>query len=82
MPLKLSNFHPVQSVLKNEAPTMESRLVTQNVTYLVLPAALGPGVHSASNRNEYQTQKNNVCGSRARQVRWADNLTAICEPIV
>jgi hypothetical protein len=25
----------------------------------VLPAALGPGVHSASNRNEYQKQKNN-----------------------
>jgi hypothetical protein len=24
-----------------------------------LPAALGPGVHSASNRNEYQKQKNN-----------------------
>jgi hypothetical protein len=28
--------------------------------YLILPAALGPGVHSASNRNEYQKQKNNV----------------------
>jgi hypothetical protein len=25
--------------------------------YLFLPAALGPGVHSASNRNEYQEQK-------------------------
>jgi hypothetical protein len=24
--------------------------------YLILPAALGPGVHSASNRNEYQIQ--------------------------
>jgi hypothetical protein len=23
-------------------------------TYLILPAALGPGIHSASNRNEYQ----------------------------
>jgi hypothetical protein len=30
--------------------------------YLILPAALGPGVHSASNRNEYQKQKNNVYG--------------------
>jgi hypothetical protein len=29
---------------------------------LILPAALGPGVHSASNRNEYQKQKNNVSG--------------------
>jgi hypothetical protein len=27
--------------------------------YLILLAALGPGVYSASNRNEYQKQKNN-----------------------
>jgi hypothetical protein len=30
--------------------------------YLILPAALGPRVYSASNRNEYQTQKTNVSG--------------------
>jgi hypothetical protein len=30
--------------------------------FKALPAALGPGVHSASNRNEYQKQKNNVSG--------------------
>jgi hypothetical protein len=30
--------------------------------YLILPAALGPGVYSASNRNEYQKQRNNVSG--------------------
>jgi hypothetical protein len=30
--------------------------------YLILQAALGPGVYSASNRNEYQKQKNNVSG--------------------
>jgi hypothetical protein len=29
---------------------------------LILPAALDPGVYSASNRNEYQKHKNNVCG--------------------
>jgi hypothetical protein len=29
---------------------------------LVLPAALGPGIYSASNRNEYQKQKHNVFG--------------------
>jgi hypothetical protein len=29
---------------------------------LILPAALGPGIHSASNGNEYQKQKNNVSG--------------------
>jgi hypothetical protein len=26
--------------------------------YLILPAALGPGVYSASNINEYQKHKN------------------------
>jgi hypothetical protein len=30
--------------------------------HLVLPAALGPGAYSASNRNEYQKHKNNVSG--------------------
>jgi hypothetical protein len=29
------------------------------VLEIILPAALGPGVYSASNRNEYQKQKNN-----------------------
>jgi hypothetical protein len=28
--------------------------------YLILPAALGPEVNSASNRNEYQTRKYNI----------------------
>jgi hypothetical protein len=28
----------------------------------ILPTALGPGVYSASNRNEYQKDKNNVSG--------------------
>jgi hypothetical protein len=27
--------------------------------YLIVPAALGPEVYSASNRNEYQKHKNN-----------------------
>jgi hypothetical protein len=30
--------------------------------YLILPAALGPGVYSASNRNQYQKHKNAVSG--------------------
>jgi hypothetical protein len=30
--------------------------------YLIIPVALGPGVYSASNRNEYQKHKNNVSG--------------------
>jgi hypothetical protein len=40
--------------------------------YLILPAALGPGIYSACNRNEYQKQKNNVSGNRARPVRRDD----------
>jgi hypothetical protein len=31
--------------------------------YLILPAALGPGVYSVSNRNENQKQENNVSGA-------------------
>jgi hypothetical protein len=30
--------------------------------YVTLPAALGPGIYSASDRNKYQKQKNNVSG--------------------
>jgi hypothetical protein len=30
--------------------------------YLILPAALGPGVYSALNINEYQEEKNYVSG--------------------
>jgi hypothetical protein len=31
-------------------------------SYLILLVALGPGVYSVSNRNEYQKHKNNVSG--------------------
>jgi hypothetical protein len=30
--------------------------------YLILRASLGPGVYSASSRNEYQKHNNNVSG--------------------
>jgi hypothetical protein len=50
--------------------------------YLILQAALGPEVQSASKRNESQKKKNNVLGSKVRPVRRADNFTAICESIV
>jgi hypothetical protein len=33
--------------------------------YLILPAAMGPGVYSASARNEYQKQKNNASGEQS-----------------
>jgi hypothetical protein len=58
-------------------------LYNNSTLYLISPAALGLEIYSASNRNEYLLQaKKNFLGSRARLARNADNLTAICEPIV
>jgi hypothetical protein len=45
--------------------------------YIILPAALGPGVHSASNRNEYQKHKKKFLGSKVRPVHRTDNLAVI-----
>jgi hypothetical protein len=45
----------------------------------MLLAALGPEVYSTSNRNEYQKI---FLESRVLPARKADNLAAICEPIV
>jgi hypothetical protein len=50
--------------------------------YLILPAALGPGVYSASNRKSIRNRIIIILGCRARPVRGAGNLTAIYEPIV
>jgi hypothetical protein len=33
--------------------------------YLILPAALYPGVYSAFNKNEYQKQRNNVFAEKS-----------------
>jgi hypothetical protein len=41
------------------------------------PTALGPGVHSASNINEYQKQKSMFLWSRARPVRRADEQPSV-----
>jgi hypothetical protein len=49
--------------------------------YLILPAALGLGVYSASNINITSIQIM-FLGSKTRPVRRADNLAAVCEPIV
>jgi hypothetical protein len=67
---------------KPEGCGLETRWGEFFSIYLILLAALGPGVYSSSNRNEYQKQKNNVFGSRVRPVRRADNLAGICEQIV
>jgi hypothetical protein len=51
--------------------------------YLFLPTALGPGVYSASNRMSTRNIKIIMfLGSKVRRVCRADNLTAICEPII
>jgi hypothetical protein len=43
--------------------------------FLKYIAALGPGVHRASNRNEYQ--KKMFQGGKLRPVREAENLSAV-----
>jgi hypothetical protein len=50
--------------------------------YLILLAALDPGVYSPSNRNEYQKKKIMFLRSRERPVRRSHNITVICESIV
>jgi hypothetical protein len=50
--------------------------------HLILSAALGPGLHSACNRNEYQKHNTYFTGSRVWPVREADKLTPIFEPII
>jgi hypothetical protein len=52
--------------------------------YLILSAALGPRVLSASNKNEYQKKKKIMLflGSKLRPVLRANKFAAICEPIV
>jgi hypothetical protein len=52
--------------------------------YLVLPATLGPEIHSASNINDYQKhlKKIMILESKVRPVRWADKFTVIREPSV
>jgi hypothetical protein len=49
--------------------------------YLILPTALGPGVYSASNRNEYQKQKNVSREYSAAGARLTTSQ-AIYEPFV
>jgi hypothetical protein len=50
--------------------------------YLILPAAVGSGVDSVSNRMSSRSIKIMFLGSRAQPVRRVDNLTAICGPDV
>jgi hypothetical protein len=36
--------------------------------HLILPAALGSGIYSVSNKNDYKKQKNNVSGEKSAAV--------------
>jgi hypothetical protein len=46
---------------KPEGPGFETRRSERIFSiYLILPAALGPGVYSVPNKNGYQKQENNV----------------------
>jgi hypothetical protein len=60
----------LQQYMSTKELSLQSRALLQKLVY------------SASNKNEYQKQNNNVLESRARWVRRADSLTAICKPIV
>jgi hypothetical protein len=53
-----------------------------NIFNLNLSAALGLGIYSNSNRNEYQKQGKIFLWSGARPTLKADNVTNICEPNV
>jgi hypothetical protein len=69
-------------MLQGGRSRVQDLIMSINSIYVILLAALNLGVHSASNRQEYQKQKNNVSGSKARPVHRADNLAAFCELIV
>jgi hypothetical protein len=58
-----------------------TRRINVFLNYVILPAALGPGIYLACKRNEYQMQKNNAFWSRARPV-YRDDSLAICEPTI
>jgi hypothetical protein len=50
---------------KSEGRDPMRRKIFFFLIYLILPAALGPEVYSATNRNEYHKQKNNVSGDQS-----------------
>jgi hypothetical protein len=49
--------------------------------YLIFPATLGPGIYSASNRNEYQKQEM-YPGSRVRKAHKTDNLHGLLQGLL
>jgi hypothetical protein len=62
---------------------VQIKLLNLFPVYQILSAALGPGVYSASNKNEYQKQENKIfLESRGRSARSSDNISSVYEPIV
>jgi hypothetical protein len=55
----ITNSHNVDSC-RNLFKELRILPLQSQYIFLILPAALGPGVYSASNRNEFQKHKNNV----------------------
>jgi hypothetical protein len=67
----LTGHHNMSVYEKTTATILhvEDTLICLSI-YLILPAALGPGVYSASNRNEYQKQEKWFWGvERGRRLR-------------
>jgi hypothetical protein len=50
--------------------------------FFLLPSALDPGVTQPLTEIGTRNRKIKFLGSKVQPVRRADNLTAICEPIV
>jgi hypothetical protein len=79
--LKSRNYTVAQMIetlcYKPDGSGFETRLGkwTHSI-YLIFPQALGSGVYSASNKNEYQKQQQKFLDSRARLTSplWADCL--------
>jgi hypothetical protein len=61
-----------------ESATVEPDVVKDSAPDLSFQPHYGPGVDSASNRNEYKESS----WGKGWPACKADNLTAICEPIV
>jgi hypothetical protein len=63
--MKFTVFSRVKALCATSRKVAGSRTDEVNAfssIYLILPVALGPDIYSATSRNEYQKQKNNVSG--------------------
>jgi hypothetical protein len=68
--------HRCQKRELNSTGSIPSEVTGLFPIYVIFPAALRPGVYSASNRHEYQK----CSWGKGQATRKSDNITAICEP--